>query len=217
MKISIPNLAVYASILLGILNVSCSKKDVVTDIDQTAALRNVSITYDSTTYQLGLPAGALSGKSFADLKAQDPTTYTNPQNYSIALVIHLLANNKTANAADAKFDGMSLNIVMDTIVSSPVIASAPAFVVLKNTNLPVPVSSSINLKTQRAAGLYIFKQIVAGSDLSTTQTPVFNYSFGVLQGTIPLPSFHENIPTRVDDGTKAFLKGLLDSGIFNTK
>jgi hypothetical protein len=194
---------------------NCSKSNTVNELDQTAALRNVTITYDSVVYQLGLPADALSGKSFDQLKNDDPATYTNPANYSITFQGNYTANNKSSNAQDAKFDGMLVDIVMDTINSEPIKTTVDSFKVKKNTSVPVQSKATINLATQRRTGIYIFQQVVNGNDLVTTQTPYLNYKIGLLKGTIQLPSFKENIPTRASGETKAFLQGLLGSGIFN--
>jgi hypothetical protein len=206
---------IYISLILGFLILSCSKNNTISDVDQTAALRNVTITYDSVFFQLQLPAGALSGQSFAQLKKQDSATYTNPANYSIIILGNYTANNKKSNAQDAKFDGMTVNIVMDTINSSPIKAFSDSFVVKKNTSIPVLLNTTINLAKQRRAGIYILQQFVNGNDLVTTQTPYLNYKIGLLQGTIELPTFKENIPTRASNITKSFLSGLLDSGTFN--
>lgn len=193
----------------------CEKNNPVTDAEQLAALKNVTITYDSTTLVLGLPAGALSGKSFQELMASDSATYKNPVNYSITVHSNLTAHNTKSDAQDAKFDGMKLKIVFDTLAGSPVNAVANSFEVKKDSSAKVQANETINLKTHRQAGLYIFRQIVSGDDIFTTQTPGLNYKIGALAGTIDLPTFQENIPTRASEQTKAFLKGLLDSGIFN--
>ncbi len=206
---------IYISLILGFIILSCSKNNVVSDADKTAALRNVTITYDSVVFQLQLPAGALSGQSYAQLAKQDSATYTNPANYFIIILENYTANNKKSNAQEAKFDGMTINIVMDTILSSPIKAFCDSFVVKKNTSLPVHLNTTINLAKQRRAGIYILQQFVHGHDVVTTQTPYLNYKIGLLQGTIELPSFKENIPTRASNITKAFLSGLLDSGTFN--
>lgn len=193
----------------------CQKNNPVTDAEKLAALRNVTLTYDSTTFVFGLPSGALSGKSFQELVKADSATYTNPANYSISIHSNVTAHNTKTNAEDAQFDGMILKIVMDTIVSSPVNAVANSFEVKKDSSAKVQANETINLKTHRKAGLYIFRQMVSGNDIATTQTPGLNYKIGALAGTIDLPSIQENIPTRASAETKAFLKGLLDSGIFN--
>jgi hypothetical protein len=205
----------YSCLIVALFFANCKKNNPVTDIDQTAALRNVTVTYDSITFQLGLPAGAISGKTFDQLRTEDPTTYTNPANYSITFSGNYTANNKKSNAQDAKFDGMTIIMIMDTIKSSPINTTANAFEVKKNTSIPVQLKGTINLATHKRAGIYIFKQVVAGNDLVTTQTLALNYKIGVLQGTIDLPSIKENIPTRASAQTKDFLRGLLNSGIFN--
>ena len=217
MKIIKNTLLVYTILLFGMFLSNCNKNNTVNDLQKTEALKNVTIIYDSTAYELVLPSGALSGKSFGELKKEDSATYTNPENYSITFLVNLTADNKKTNSEDAKFDGMTLNIVMDTIKSTPIKATTGPFEVKKNTTLPVQVESTINLKTHRLAGLYIFRQIVDGNDLATIQTPILNYKIGTLQGDIILHSVQENIPTRASDETKTFLKGMLDSGVFEVQ
>lgn len=202
------------SILIILAIAGCSKDSTVSDIDKTAALRKVTLVYDSLSYDLMLPAGALDGKSFDELRKQDSSTYANPVNYSITFSGNFTANNTKADAGDAKFDGLTVTIVMDTILSSPIKTMANAFEVKKGTTLPVQLAGSINLATHKKAGLYIFRQIVDGNNLVTSQTPVLNYKIGVLEGAIDLPTIKENIPTRASDEMKAFLRGLLDSDIF---
>ena len=215
MKLFKNNTLTLSFIIIAMILSNCNKNNAVSDVDQTAALRNVTITYDSSEYQLALPAGYSSGKSFAQLKKEDSATYTNPANYTVIFSGNYTANNKSTNAQDAKFDGMAVNIVMDTINSSPIKTTTDAFTVKKNTSIPLQLKSTINLAMQRRAVLYIFRQVVNGSDLVTTQTPILNYKIGLLQGIITLPSFKENIPTRASNETKAFLVGLLNSGSFN--
>ena len=193
----------------------CKKDSTVSDVDQTAALKNVTLTCNGVDYVLMLPAGATSGKTFQQLRMEDSATYTNPANYGTDFTVKMKADNTKSDAKDAKFDGMTVNIVMDTLKSLPVSTVASGFTVAAGATQEVQAKGSLNLKTHRKSGLYIFKQVVAGSDLATTLAPVLNYKIGSLNGVIPLPPIQQNIPTRADDNTKAFLSGLINSGIFN--
>ena len=201
--------------VISILIIQCNPIDVIDDAAKLAALRNVTITYDEITYEIGLPEGALSGASFEALKAQDPDTYSNPANYSITFVANMTANNTATDAEDAKFDGLILDIVMDNITSASIEAISGAIEVPKNQIVPVVANSLINLETHREPGVYIFKQTVNGNDLATGILPKLNYTIGSQQGVITLVTINQSIPTRASDETKAFLKGLLDSGIFD--
>jgi hypothetical protein len=192
----------------------CGVEDAVSDTQKTAALRKVTVTSDSGQCEIGLPEGALSGRSFADLAAEDPATFTNPANYSITFGLNMTAHNTQSGAEDAKFDGMTVDIVMDTITSSPVRTAADAFEVKKNTVHSFQATGDINLQTHRRVGLYIFRQTVDGNDLATILSPVLYYKIGSQDGTIDLPDLQQNIPTRASDETKAFLSGLLNSGVF---
>lgn len=190
-------------------------KDIVEDIDQTAALKNVEVTYDSLTYVIGLPEGALSGRPFDSLVMEDSAKYTNPENYSITTIANMTADNTKSGAKDAKFDGMIITIVMDTIESGPIEPEAGEFEVKAGATEAVQAADSINLKTHRLTGLYIFRQTVDGNDLATTFAPTLLYKIGSQEGTIPIPEFYQDIPTRASPEMKEFLSGLLDSGIFD--
>ena len=205
-------------ILISILFVQCSREnidDITDDAQKIAALRKVTVTYDSLGYTLGLPEGALGGQSFEELMEEDPDKYGNPENYSIELAGYLKADNTAQDAQDAKFDGLGLDIVMDTITQAPINATAGEFEIPKNTTATVVAAGSINLATHRLTGLYMFGQIAEGLDLSTTIIPILYYEIGIQEGTIPLPGIQKDIPTRASDETKAFLRGLIDSGVFD--
>lgn len=192
----------------------CGVEKAVTDTQKTAALRKVTVTSDSVSFEIGLPPGALSGKSFTELAAEDPVTYENPANYSVTISQYMTADNKQDGAEDAKFDGVYIDMVMDTLASTPVRTEAEGFEIKKNTTHPFEVTGGINLQTHRRVCLYIFRQTVDGTDLMTTMSPVLRYKIGSETGTIDLPEIQKNIPTRASDETKAFLAGLLDSGVF---
>ncbi len=55
------------TISLLTMNACEEVQDVVNDVQKTAALRNVSFTYDSLSTELVLPETSLSGKSFKEL------------------------------------------------------------------------------------------------------------------------------------------------------
>ena len=71
----------------------CLKDNPVDDAQKIAALRNVTLQYDSLEYEIGLPEGALDGKSFDELRAQEPEKYNNLQNYTISFILNMTADN----------------------------------------------------------------------------------------------------------------------------
>lgn len=215
MKLLKISLTIFSFFTFAVILLHCTDDPITGDAQKLAALKKVTITFDSLVCEFGLPQGALSGKTFDELYAEDSATYANPANYSITLLLNMTADNTKDGADDAKFDGMTIDIVMDTITSFPVRTTADAFEVKKDTTLPVQAHGTINLETHRLTGLYIFRQTVDGNDLATTLSPSFNYKIGTEEGTINLPDIQQDIPTRASNETKAFLSGLLDSGIFN--
>jgi hypothetical protein len=198
----------------AIITVNCID-DAVDDTQQLVALRKVTVTFDSMTIEFGLPPFDTS-KTFAEHLAEDSATFANPANYSITSRLNMTADNTKEGAQDAKFDGMAIDIIMDTITSSPVSTIADPFTVSKNTTKAIEAHGTINLATHRLTGLYIFRQTVDGNVLATTISPFLNYTIGSQSGTIDLPDIKKDIPTRASPQTKAFLRGLLDSGIFNS-
>jgi hypothetical protein len=207
----------FSLITTCLLFSDCKKDTTLSDAEKVAALKNVTLTFAGMSYDIGLPAGSLSGLSFDSLRAQDSATYCNPANYSIAFSVNMNADNTKANAEDARFEGMTIDIIMDTINASPIETVAGAFDIAKNTSAAVTADGTINLATHRLVGLYIFRQIVDGNDLATTLSPILNYKIGVLQGNINVPDIHQDIPTSASPEMKAFLTGLLDSGVFDAK
>ncbi|HNW98656.1 MAG TPA: hypothetical protein PKK00_09645 [Bacteroidales bacterium] len=193
---------------------SCAK-DTLSDAEKLAALKNVSYTFNNIGFNITLPANALNGKTFEELMTEDSATYANPANYGIDFIINMTADNTKENAEDAKFDGMTVNMVMDTIESYPVSTVASGFEVLKNTTQQVNAQGGINLETHRLTGLYIFKQVAAGADLATTLSTILNYNVGSLSGVINMPSVQQQIPTSASDEMKNFLNGLINSGVFD--
>jgi hypothetical protein len=192
----------------------CTTPTAVNDVQQLAALRKVTVTCDSMTYEFGLPQGALGGKSFTQLLAEDSAKYANPANYTITVLLNMTADNTKTDSDDAKFDGMRIKVIMDTLASTPIQTIADPFTVSEKSKKNVPARGSINLATHRKAGLYIFRRTVDGSDLITTLSPELDYKIGSMAGSIPLIDIKMNVPTRASVETKAFLAGLIDSGVF---
>lgn len=203
---------------LSLLVFTACKKEVqstVQDADQTAALKNVTVTYEGMTYQMQLPDGATSGKSFDELRREDSAKYSNPANYGMTYTATMHADNNKDHSSDAKFDGMDVNAVFDTVNSEPLKTSAGPFTVPAHNSKTVNATGTINLQTHKHAGLYMFRQVADGNDIATTLFATMNYKVGALNGTIPLPSSKQNIPTAANEETKNFLRGMLSSGIFN--
>ncbi|NTW31633.1 MAG: hypothetical protein HGB12_03250, partial [Bacteroidetes bacterium] len=195
MKKSI-NTFYFSAIVITCLFFSSCAKDTLNDAEKLAALKNVTFTYNNISFVITIPTGALSsGKTFNELLTEDSAKYANPANYSIDFIVNMNADNTKKNAEDAKFDGMTVNVIMDTIVSYPVSTVVHSFEILKNTAQQVNAEGGINLKTHRLTGLYIFKQVVAGEDLAATLSTMLNYNFGGLSGVINLPDVHQQIPT----------------------
>jgi hypothetical protein len=209
MKKLINSSLIFSLIMISFLFSNCKKDTTLSDAEKLAALKNVTFTYDNIGFAIHLPDSALSGKTFDQLMTEDSATYANPENYSIDFLINMTADNTK------EFDGMTVNMIMDTIETYPVSTVAPAFEVLKNTSQQESAAGGINLGTHRLTGLYIFKQAVAGADLATTLATILNYNIGSLSGVINLPDVHKQIPTSATPEMKAFLSGLLDSGIFD--
>jgi hypothetical protein len=209
--------AFYAIVLIlsGIFLSSCKKDTTLSDAEKLAALKNVAFSFSGVSFEVGLPANALSGQTFQELMAVDSATYANPANYSVKFLVKMLADNTKENAEDSKFDGMVMNMIMDTIQASPIKTTAGAFELLKNTSQEVVAQGTINLATHKAAGLYIFQQIADGQDLATKITTLLNYKVGELQGAINLPEIQEQIPTSGSPEMKSFLTGMINSGVFN--
>ena len=210
-------LNIFCAIMLiaaGIFVSSC-EKEALSDAEKLAALKDVSFTMQGVTLDVNLPADALNGKTFQELMAIDSATYANPANYSVNFLVKMLADNTKENAKDAKFDGMVMNMIMDTLQSSSISTTANAFELLKNTSQEVVAQGAINLATHKAAGLYVFKQISEGQKLASSISTKLNYEIGSLQGALNLPVVQPQIPTSGSDAMKTFMKGMLDSGVFN--
>ena len=208
-------LKILLSIVIALSGIfSSCKKDTLTDTEKLAALKDVSFTYQSMNADLTLPAGALGGQTFDQLMTADSATFANPENYTVSFLVKMLASNTKENAQDAKFDGMTVDMIMDTLQNIPVSTTASGFDILKNTTQEVIAQGNIKLSTHKPVVLYIFKQMSNGQDLSTTLSTYLNYNIGSLNGELALPSFHQNIPTTASPEMKSFLSGLLNSGVF---
>lgn len=204
-------LSIAVLAMIAIFTISCEKE--VTDAQKVEALKNVTLSYDSIALNVGLPQGALSGQSFAQLRSQNEALYSNLANYTVGFSTHLKANNTKSGATDAEFQGMIVNLIMNNLTASPIQTSTGAVSIPKNEIKPVIASGSINLLTHKLVGKYIFQQMVAGNDLATTIAPILNYKIGSLEGGLNLPQVNQNIPTRASDDMKNFLGGLLESDL----
>jgi hypothetical protein len=197
------------------LLVSCfGDSNPVEDAQKTAAIRKVEVSVDSGAVEPQLPDGAQSGGSFDSLAGENPATYTDPGNYGVDLAYYFLVDNTAKEAEDAKFDGITADIVFDTYSDSPVKAESGPFEVAKGEVRKVPLTTSMNIATHRLPCLYVFQQIVDGADVKTTVSPNLNYKIGSTQGVIEIPDIVVNIPTRASEETKVFLSDMLQSGLF---
>jgi hypothetical protein len=195
---------------------SCEEvENTINDVQKTAALRNVSFTYDGLTTDVVMPEAGFEGKTFAELFNNSKEKYSNPANYSVNLGMLYTASNTKSNAADAKFAGMIQDVVLNNIDETPLRFDTPGFEIAKGESKTISSSSEINLETHKLAGLYIFEQIVAGEDLDTRVLTSLNYDFGLEEGILNLPEVQKNIPTKASEETKTFLRGLLESGLFD--
>ncbi len=199
--------------MVAIVSVSCEKE--VTDAQKVEALKDVTLSYDSVALNLSLPEGALSGQTFAELRAQNEALYSDLSKYTIGFATYLKANNTKADAADAAFQGMGVNMIMNNLTNTPIQTLTGPVTILKNEIKPVVISGNINLLTHKPVGKYIFQQMVDGNYLATKIAPVLKYQIGVLAGDLNLPEINQNIPTRASDNTKNFLSGLLASDLMN--
>ncbi len=194
-------------------------ENTISDANQTANLKNVAISTDTTaaspvSFELQLPQ-MVAGKSFADLNAEFPEVYGNPANYGATFSVNLLADNPSNNAGDAKFDGMSIALGMLSEGAEPINTIAEPFTIAKGTTQKVTPTGTMNLKTHRLAGLYFFNQVAKGDTLITSETGELGYKRGAVQGSLPIVLPNAKIATRADADTKAFLGDAIKSGIFD--
>ena len=195
---------------------SCEEvKETVDDVQKTAALRNVNVSYDSLSVDVVLPQTSLEGKTFSELLENNTEKFSDPANYVVKLATHYTADNTADNAEDAKFAGMVQDIVMNDIEEeTPVSFETPGFEIEQNSTKAISSNGEINLETHRLTGLYIFQQIVKEEPLDTHILTWLMYDFGSQEGKIEGPEVQKEIPTKASDETKAFLSGLIKKGIF---
>lgn len=204
------------SVLAIVIAFTTSCKKEVDDAQKVEALKNVTISYDSVALNLSLPEGSLtSGKTFAELRAENQNLFSNLTNYGIGFTTYLKANNTKENASDAAFQGLAVNLIMNNLTNTPIETSTGPVTILKNSSSPVAVSGNINLMTHKLVGKYIFQQMVVGDDLATRIAPILKYQIGSLVGNIKIPEINKNIPTRASAETTNFLSGLLSSDLLN--
>ena len=212
-KISKTLALAFLLISLGIVFNSC--KDEVDDVKSLAALKNVSLSYDSLRMNVGLPQGSLNGQSFQELREENEALFSDLSNYKIGLTTFLKADNKKEKAQNAAFQGLILNTIMDNMGNSPFQIISGPFEVGKDEIKPFIAEGNINLLTHKLVGKYIFKQIVDGENLATTLAPILNYKIGDKQGGLNLPQMNKSIPTRGSDELKSFLNGFISSDLMN--
>ena len=198
---------------LGIVFNSC--KDEVDDVKSLAALKNVSLSYDSLQLNVALPQGSLGGQTFEELRNENEALFSDLSNYKIGLTTFMKADNTKEDAKNATFQGMIMNTIMDTLNNSPFQIIGGAFDVGKDEIKPFIAEGNINLLTHKLVGKYIFKQIVDGENLATTLAPILNYKIGDKQGGLNLPQMNKSIPTRGSDELKSFLNGFISSDLMN--
>ena len=192
---------------------SCQKE--LSDVQKLAALRNVSMSFDSLGLKLNLPDGALSGQSFSELLEGDYDKYSNLANYGLDFVTYMKADNRKESAKDAAFHGMILNTIFGEFDDSPLQIISPAFDVGKDEIKEVVATGNINLLTHKYVGKYIFERFAGSEDLSAKLSPILNYKIGDTEGGINLPQIQRNIRTSASENAKNFLTGLLESDILN--
>ena len=202
----------FVLVLAGVLLFSC--EETVDDIQKTAALRNVTINYDRLETDVVLPQGSLEGSTFEELYNDNKDKFEDPANYVLELSTHYTVDNTKDNAEDAKFSGMVQDIVFNNIEESPVRFETEAFEIEENTTKSVSTSGEINLKTHTETALYIFQQIIDEEPLDASIMNKLLYEFGSREGEIDAGTFDQKIPTQASDETKAFLSGLIESGLF---
>jgi len=201
------------SIILGLaVFLSCSEtENPVTDAQKLAALKNVTVSVNGVEYNFDFPQDSIGAQTLSELLNIDSSKYANPANYQIDIAVITTIDNTAENARDAKFDGMYIDLVFDTISSNPVRTETGPFEVAAGSTKEVSATGSINLETHKLPGKYILQQTVDGAEITTTLSPILVYKIGTLEGELPLPSVTLNIPTRASDETKAFFKELLES------
>ena len=201
--------------ILMIISILAGCKDEVTAINdeaqQRTALKKVTVRYDSLTLTF---SDFLSGDSdLSTLKENDPDYYSDPVNYFVTLDVNTTVDNTADGAEDATFDGLKVNLVMDTIKNEKIAMVAAGFEIKKDESLNKAVTGTINAATHGNAMRYIFQQMVDGEDIATSLTPVLEFNLGVIDEEYALVTLQKDIPTRASDEMKAFLQQVLDSDI----
>ncbi|MDD2345442.1 MAG: hypothetical protein PHY85_04780 [Bacteroidales bacterium] len=212
-KISKKLTVVFFFISFGIVFNSC--KEETEDVLSLAALKNVSLSYDSLQLNVALPQGSLGGQTFEELRNENEALFSDLSNYKIGLTTFMKADNTKEDAKNATFQGMIMNTIMDTLNNSPFQIIGGAFDVAKDEIKPFIAEGNINLLTHKYVGKYIFKRMVDGDNLATTLAPILNYKIGDQVGGLSLPQINKDIPTRASDEMKDFLNGFISSDLMN--
>ena len=186
-------------------------KEGATDTQKIVALRGVTLRYVSLSVNLKLPGEPPWTKSFSDLRKTDPTTFNNLSNYTISLALQMTADNSNKDAQDAKFDGIDINLLLDTLDHQPVALISPAFDLPKGEKVAVSSSGTINLATHKQVGKYIFQQMADGADLDTRLIPTLKYKISQLEGSFTIDTLSQKVPTE----KTLFLKDVLNSGLLD--
>ncbi len=195
----------------------CIVSESVDDTQKLAALRKVTMRIDSLNVLFDFPEGFNNAgqKSFSELAADDPDTYKNLANYTIRFTQYFTADNTNEGAKDAKFDGMDTDMIFSDFSNTPVTNSLDGFEINKGDTKSVQGEALINLKSHKLVGRYIIERSVEGDDLETALESKLYYTIGGETGYISPPGVQKDIPTRLTTDQKAFLKGLLDSGLLD--
>ncbi|MGM0376265.1 MAG: hypothetical protein ACQEQ0_05790 [Bacteroidota bacterium] len=207
--------SLLALAMAGVLLFSCEElEETVDDVQKTAALRNVSVTYDSLQTDVVLPQTSLEGSTFQELYENNTDKFEDPANYVVEFSTHFTVDNTKDNAENAQFSGMYQDIVFNNIDESPVRFETSSFEIEANTRESESSTGEINLETHRETALYIFQQIIDEKPLDASIINRLLYDFGSREGEIDGGTFDQEIPTKASDETKNFLSGLIESGIF---
>lgn len=197
-------LTTLAAALL-LFTTGCALKDAVEDVQETAALKDVTVTTDTVLFDLSLPS------------ISDSVAYHNPANYKITITHRMKADNTKEGSKDASFKGASLKY--------KVVADNAKDVALTNDGFSVPAGDSITFDTEetidaeshRITCLYVFTQMGAGGKIDGDVTGTANIEIGNLKDEISLPSKTLSIQTNAPEDTKLFLNNAIAKGIFDEK
>lgn len=160
------------------------------DIEKTrqlAALRNVSLNYDSTSIELQLPD-------------------------TIIFRLHFKADNTDDAAKDARFEGMISNLTFDTLAKFPLNVVTDAFFVPKDSVVPISGTGVMDRASHEKPIEYIFQQMIFGEKVEAILRDTLLYDLGSLSGRLGVPPpIPISIPTRADSSTKKRLKLILEA------